>query len=323
MIPVVEPPSAEQIEAAGRVVAEHLLETPTVTVTIDGRSVLVKLELLQPTGSFKVRGALAALDALKRHDPDAMVITSSAGNHGLGIAYAASVLGVGAVVVVPENASPVKVAKLRGFEIELLQHGHSYDEAQQFALAQARERELHYVSPFNNTHVIAGQATVMLEMLRQAAQLDHLVVSVGGGGLISGCLLARRLVGRDDLAVTGVQPANSAAMYHVLRGVRMADVTHTPTIADGLAGGGDEDAATNAVIADAGVELILVDESTIRTSVRDALFSTGLLLEGSAAASYGAIAHRQCASDAAFPGFIATGRNIAPTLLDELLVASA
>jgi threonine dehydratase len=150
---------------------------------------LAKLECLQVTGAFKIRGALSAVDAAHREDPQGAVITSSAGNHGLGIAHAASILGVPATVVVPANASRAKVKKLRGYDIELIQFGSSYDDAQRHALELADQRSIRYISPFNDTNVIAGQATVFDEMLLQAPELEHVVVPVGGGGLISGVLL--------------------------------------------------------------------------------------------------------------------------------------
>src|SRR5271154_1948352 len=103
MIRQVLPPSVEQIDAARRVIADHLVPTPTITLSLRGRSVLVKMESLQPTGSFKVRGALAAVDAARREDPNGAVITASAGNHGLGVAYASSVLRVPATVLGPQN----------------------------------------------------------------------------------------------------------------------------------------------------------------------------------------------------------------------------
>src|ERR1035438_9185641 len=256
----VEAPSAEQLEAATRVIADHLEPTPTVTLRLRGRSVLTKLESLQITGSFKIRGALAALDAAHRDDPHGAVITSSAGNHGLGIAHASSILHVPATVVVPANASAAKVKKLRNYDIELIQFGSSYDEAQSRALELADARSIRYISPFNDANVIAGQATVFDEMLTQAPEIEHVVVPVGGGGLISGVLLARAAHQRLDVRVTGVQPEASAAMYHVLKGAAMHDVRHRPTIADGLAGGGDEGAVTNDLIASHGVPLVLVDE---------------------------------------------------------------
>lgn len=319
MIRHVLAPSTAELEAATRVIAAHLDATPTVTLRLRGRPVLTKLENLQVTGSFKIRGALAAIDAAHRDDPHGAVITSSAGNHGLGIAHASSILRVPATVVVPANASAAKVNKLRNYDVELIQFGSSYDEAQAHALELAEARSIRYISPFNDTNVIAGQATVFSEMLAQAPEIEHVVVPVGGGGLMAGVVLARAAQGRDDVRVTGVQPEASAAMYHVLRGTPMHQVRHRPTIADGLAGGGDEGALTNELIALHGIPLVLVDEHLIRQGVREAAEANGLVLEGSAATPYAAIV-RQLVDDAdSRIGFIASGRNLAHGLLVELL----
>ena len=320
MIRAVAPPTATQLEAARRVIADHLRPTPTVTIALHGRSVLVKLESLQPTGSFKVRGALAAIDAAHRDDPTGAVITSSAGNHGLGIAYAARELGVRATVVVPSNASAAKVKKLRDFDIELIQYGSSYDDAQSHSLELAHARSIRYISPFNDANVIAGQSTILDELLIQAPDLEHLVVSVGGGGMLSGTLLSREAHGRGDLRITGVQPQESAALYHVLRGATMDQVVHHPTIADGLAGGGDDGAITNELIAKHGVPLVLVPEDLIRRAVREIVETTGLVMEGSAATSYAAIGAGLVDDASSRIGFIASGRNISLELLVELLV---
>lgn len=319
MIRQVLPPTDDQLEAARRVIADHLHETPTVVLTVRGRPVLAKLENLQVMGSFKVRGAFAAIDAAFREDPGGAVITASAGNHGLGIAFASTTLGVKATVVVPANASPLKVKKLLQFDIELIQFGSSFDEAQERAFELAEERSIRFVSPFNDPNVIAGQATTFDEMFRQAPEMEHLVVSVGGGGLISGALLSRREHGRDDLRITGVQPAESAAMYHVLRGANMADVEHHPTIADGLAGGGDDGAVTNDIIAASGIPLVLVPEIEIRRGVREVAEYNGLVIEGSAAASYAAITNDLVNDTTSRIGFVASGRNIAHDLFVAIL----
>ncbi len=194
-------------------------------------------------------------------------------------------------MVVPANASAVKVKKLRNYDIELIQFGSSYDDAQAHALELAAERSIHYISPFNDTNVIAGQATVFSEMLTQAPEIEHIVVPVGGGGLVSGVLMARARHGREDVRVTGVQPEASAAMYHVLRGSSMEQVRHRSTIADGLAGGGDDGAVTNELVVAHRVALVLVEEHFIRQGVREAAEANGLVLEGSAAAPYAAIVH--------------------------------
>lgn len=312
-------PTSEQLEAARRVVRDHLEPTPTVTISLRGRPVFAKLESLQVTGAFKIRGALSAVDAARRDDPHGAVITSSAGNHGLGIAHASSVLGVRATVVIPRNASAAKVSKLRRYDIELIQFGTSYDDAQSHALELAAERSIHYISPFNDSNVIAGQATAFDEMLEQAPSLEHIVVSVGGGGLISGVLMSRASHGRGDIRVTGVQPEESSALYHVLRGATMGQIKHRPTIADGLAGGGDDGAITNELVAKHNVPLVLVPEIEIRRAVREVADANGLVLEGSAAASYGAITNELIDDASSRVGFIATGRNIAHELFVELL----
>jgi threonine dehydratase len=319
MLHHVSPPTNEQLAHAREIVDRYLEPTPTVTILAHGRNVFVKLESLQVTGSFKIRGALAAVDAAHRDDPHGAVITASAGNHGLGIAHASKLLGVRATVVVPSNASVAKVKKLSTYDIELIQFGYSYDEAQAHAKELAESRALRFISPFNDSDVIAGQSTVFDEMLRQAPDIEHVVVSVGGGGLISGTLLSRDAQGRSDIRVTGVQPEESAALYHVLRGATMADVVHHPTIADGLAGGGDDGAITNEIVAKSGVELVLVPEIEIRHAVRELAENNGLVMEGSAAASYAAIAADHVNDTTSRVGFIASGRNISHELLLELL----
>jgi len=312
-------PNEAQIEAARRVVADYLVPTPTVRLNVRGRTVWAKLECLQITGSFKVRGALAALSAVHEADSTSAVITSSAGNHGLGIAHAASLLGVRATVVIPANASAAKVAKLQKYDVELIEVGESYDEAQAHALDLAVTRSLHYVSPFNDANVIAGQATIFDEMIRQVPELEHLVVPVGGGGLLSGTILAREASGRLDVTLTGVQPEPSAALYHVLRGATMDQVVHGVTIADGLAGGGDDGAITNELIARAGVTLVLVPEIEIRRAVAEVAEVNGLVMEGSSAAPYAAIANHLVDDETSRMGFISTGRNISRDLFMELL----
>ncbi|NNN01173.1 MAG: pyridoxal-phosphate dependent enzyme [Acidimicrobiaceae bacterium] len=319
MIREVLPPTDDQLDAARRVIADHLEETPSVTLSMRGRPVRAKLEGLQVTGSFKVRGALAAIDAAHRLEPDGAVITASAGNHGLGIAFASTTLDVRATVVVPANASAVKVKKLSQFDIELIQYGTSFDEAQAHALELADRRSIRFVSPFNDADVIAGQSTVFDEFFRQSPGLEHLVVSVGGGGLISGAILMRRALGLDSLRITGVQPEQSAALYHVLRGAKMSDVVHHPTIADGLAGGGDDGAVTNELIATSSTPLVLVPESEIRRGVREAAEYNGLVIEGSAAASYAAITNDLIGDQVSRVGFVVSGRNIAHDLFVTLL----
>lgn len=312
-------PTLGDLEIAMRVIRDYLPVTPVAALDLRGGRVLAKLENLQRTGSFKVRGGLAAVSAAREEDPTGAVISASAGNHGLGVAYAATKLGVRATVVVPANASVAKVKKLKTYDIELIQHGATYDEAQTEAMRIADERSVRYVSPFNDTHVIAGQSTLFSELFDQVPDLQHVVVPVGGGGLISGAILAREAAGLHGVKITAVQPQNSCAMYHVLHGTPMNQVLHEPTIADGLAGGGDEGALTNDLIARNKIEFALVPESEIHAGVREAALVSGLVLEGSGATPYAAITNGLITEGEGHMAFIASGRNIAPELFVEIL----
>ena len=150
---------------------------------------MLKLETLQPTGSFKVRGALVAVAAAVAEDPDRPVVTASAGNHGLGVAFAAQGSGLRAVVVIPENASEAKRAALERFDVEIVRHGMTYDEAEAHALALAAGGA-RFISAYNDPDVIAGQGTIALELFDQVPGLTTIIAPVGGGGLVAGLALA-------------------------------------------------------------------------------------------------------------------------------------
>ncbi len=291
--------------------------------TIRGRHVFAKMDCLQPVGSFKIRGALAAIADSLRHDPHGAVIASSAGNHGLGIAHAATLLGATATVVVPGNASAAKVSKLRTYDITLIQYGDTYDEAQEHAHALAERHSLHFLSPFNDPNVVAGQATCFDELLAQVPDVEEVVVPIGGGGLMAGCLVSRTANLRHDVTITGVQAENWAAMYHFLNGVAPDEIPHANTIADGLAGGVVVGAVTNALIEENKIDITLVPEALVRRGVAEALRDNGILLEGSSAVAYAAIAEKLIDVTDRRVAFIASGRNIADALLREILAETA
>ena len=281
------------------------------------------MDSLQPVGSFKIRGALAAIADSLRQDPHGAVIASSAGNHGLGIAHAATLLGATATVVVPGNASAAKVAKLKTYDITLIQYGDTYDEAQEHAHALADAHSLHFLSPFNDPNVVAGQATCFDELLAQVPDIEEVVVPIGGGGLMAGCLVSRTANLRHDVKITGVQAENWAAMYHYLNGVAPDDIPHANTIADGLAGGVVEGAVTNALIEENKIDITLVPEASVRRGVAEALRDNGILLEGSSSVGYAALAEQLIDTADRRVAFIASGRNIADALLREILAETA
>ncbi len=221
---------------AGLVRHTPLLQSEYLSDVV-GRPVYLKLENLQITGSFKVRGALSALSALAPTAQRQGVITASAGNHGLGVAWAARHLDIAATVVVPETAVATKVVGLRALGARVVLHGEIYDDAHREALRLARDEDLHYVHAFSDRAVIAGQGTVALEVIADLPNVSCLLIPVGGGGLIGGNALAVAASGRS-VRLIGVQTEHAAAMARSLAaGAVSEDESFLPTLADGLAGG--------------------------------------------------------------------------------------
>jgi threonine dehydratase len=233
----------------------------------------------------------------------------------LGIAFASRRLGVDATVVVPATASAAKTAKLRGYDIELIEVGATYEEAEKAALALADERDALYVSPYNDALVIAGQSTMAAEILTQLPGATDLVVSVGGGGLLSGSLLRSEGSG---LTVHGALVEQNSAFATAMEGREVDESLLGPTIADGLAGGIERGAVTVEIAAAAQIDLHLVPEDAIRAALRAAMSDAGLVIEGSAAVALAvALHHGASMSDEIVVAL--SGRNITPTLLADVM----
>ncbi|PYQ14654.1 MAG: pyridoxal-5'-phosphate-dependent protein beta subunit [Acidobacteria bacterium] len=230
-------PSWEDARKAREVVSRALHRTPLVgseTLSrLTGHRVQLKLENLQKTGSFKPRGALNHMAALSPEAKVRGVITISAGNHAQGVAYAAKVLGLSATVVMPESASPTKAEAARGYGAEVILHG---DVAAAFAKVRELERDrgLHFVHPFDDPRVVAGQATLGMEIVEDLPDLDAVLVGIGGGGLISGVAWAVKEL-RPGARVIGVEPEGADTMHRSRREGKPARLEKTTTIADGLA----------------------------------------------------------------------------------------
>jgi threonine dehydratase len=269
----VQAPSRADVYAAAERIRPYLAPTPLI-----GN---LKLETLQPTGSFKVRGAL---NALLRSDE--AVVTASAGNFGLGVAWAAQQLGLSATVVVAETASPAKIEALRRFDVELVVHGADYDGAEQHALSLPGR----YVSPYNDTDVIAGAGTIALEL---PEDVETIVVPIGGGGLAAGIALA------TDARVVGVVPSAFPAMRVALEHGRVVEIDGSHTIADALHGNIEPGSVTVEMLR--GVEIVAVTEGEIEDAMRALARDHGLVTEGAGAAAVAA----------AIDGVaIVTGRNV-------------
>lgn len=273
---------AERFGKAREVVATSLPPTPLIPAPALGDGVLLKLESFQPTGSFKVRGALAALSAAGNTGG---VVTASTGNHALAVAWAAQRLGISATVVVPASTSPAKLASLQRFPVALLVHGHRYEDAEQHARSLATGR-LRYLSASSDPNVIAGQATIGSELLTQLNGNCMVICGVGGGGLASGLGLAASHSGR--MSVIGVEAAASPAMSTAIRAGTVIPVKVQDTLADGLAGNLEPGTISVDLIRQHIRRLIAVTNQ-IADAVRYLAREHGLIAEGAGAVPVAAI----------------------------------
>jgi threonine dehydratase len=310
-------PSPADLAAARAAIAARLAPTPLVRAPALGEDVWLKLESLQPTGSFKVRGALAALSALGGDDE---VVTASAGNHGLGVAWAATALGRRATVVLPENASPAKLAALERFDVRLELVGSGYDDAEAHALSLAAAGAV-YVSAYNDAHVIAGQATIGAEIAAALGDGPLTVVApLGGGGLASGLGLWASASGRAR--VIAVEAERSPAFRTALDAGAITPFEPTPTLADGLGGNLEPGSVTFALVRDHVAAVLASPEPGIEDAVRVLASAAGVVCEGAAACAAAAVLAGRVPAGEGPTVLVVTGRNIARARLAEVLAAA-
>lgn len=306
-------PSVDDLPPAWDTVRRYLPPSPLDRGVAAVRpDVALKLESLQPTGSFKVRGALAALASL---DPDRPVVTASAGNHALGIAYAAAVLGRRATVVTSTLASPAKVAAIRRFDVELVQVGTTYDDAERYALELAAGGA-EFVSPYNDPRVIAGQATIGAELADQLPGPLTVVCGVGGGGMASGIGLWAST--QPDVRVVGVEVEASMAVSAAVAAGRVVPVEIGDTIADGMGGNIEPGSVTVPLVAEYVERLVSVSEAETRAALRYLAHDRGIVAEGSGAVPVAAVRTGKIPDDRPVV-VVVSGRNLTPALLTDVL----
>jgi threonine dehydratase len=218
---------------AGRVRHTPLLPSPALHDGLpDG--LRLKLENLQVTGSFKVRGAFNTLLQLTPAQRARGIVAASGGNHGVAVAYAARQLGIPATIYLPAGASDDRVARVARWEATVIRHGAAWDDAHARALAHAAADDLTSIHPFDAPAVIEGQATLGLELLDDVPDLDAVLVAIGGGGLIGGVAAAIKQV-RPQARVIGVEPVGASSMADSLHAGRLVTLPAVHTIADTLA----------------------------------------------------------------------------------------
>jgi len=311
---------ASAVAEAAAAIGPHIRRTPTeksdAISGLAGREVYLKLENLQKTGSFKIRGGLNALMQMDEARRANGVVTASAGNHGQGVAYAARLLGVPACVVLPIGVPLAKLTAIQRTGAETVLTGESYDEAHAAALDIARERKRSYVHAFDDDDVIAGQGTLALELLDDAPDLDTLVVPVGGGGLISGIALAAS--GRKTRPrIVGVQAAGASAFADSFSSGKLVEHP-VATIADGIAVA--RPAVRTLSVAKRYVdEVITVTDEAIARTIVVLLERTKLLAEGAGAAALAAVLELDGRVGGQKVGVVISGGNIDPNLLGKAL----
>ncbi len=227
----------KQIEEATRTVHRWLTATPLIRSEHLSRklggNIWLKLETLQPTHSFKVRGAFNAMSKLTDQQRARGIVTASGGNHGLAVAFAANTLGLPATVLLPKTTSAERLQTIRSHRAKVLLHGESWDEANLEARGIEREEGKTYIHPFDDVHVMAGQGTIVTELVQQIDHLDLLVASIGGGGLLSG-IISGVSAFTPSTRVIGVETEGADSMYQSWRAGEIVVLPAITSIAETL-----------------------------------------------------------------------------------------
>jgi threonine dehydratase len=281
------PITFDDVMLARERLAPYLVQTPLRHYPLldeavgGGASLLIKHENYQPTCSFKVRNGLSVATALSAEERARGLVAASTGNHGQGIAYAAHLLGIRATICVPVGNNPEKNAAIRGWGATVREEGRDYDEAVEVMLRLSREQGMHVAHSTNDTRVLAGAATMSLEMFEQSGGLDAIVVAVGGGSQCVGALTVAREMA-PGIAVYGVQAAGAAATHDSWRARRPTRCARADTFAEGVATR-QPYALTYSTLCEGLTDFVTVTDAEIAEAIRTILKLTHNLVEGAGA----------------------------------------
>lgn len=278
-------PTFQDILRAKQIIARHLPRTPLHEYpALDkmlGTRVVVKHENHQPIGAFKVRGGINLMSQLSAEERVCGVIAASTGNHGQSVAYGAREFDVRATIVVPERANPLKVESMQNLGAEVLFHGADFDAAREYCEMLARERGMRYVHSGNEPHLIAGVATIALEILEDVPEIDTIIVPIGGGTGAAGACLAAKAID-PKIQVIGVQSAQAPAAYESWRAKSLRE-DKMQTFAEGLATR-TAFALPQQILWDLLDDFLLVSDDDIRRAIVLYLEKAHSLAEGAGAA---------------------------------------
>ena len=307
---------AAQASLTGIINQTDLLYAEGLSADI-GAKVFLKLENLQKSGSFKIRGAynkmLQLTDAEKKHG----VVASSAGNHAQGVAISATALGINSTIVMPKNAPFAKISATKQHGADVILDGNIYDEA----YAKAREFQVEtgatFVHPFNDPFVIAGQGTIALEMLAENPDLDAIFVPIGGGGIAAGISLAAKQI-KPDIKIIGVQSENAASMYEAIKANKIETITVKRTIADGIAVARPGD-LTFPLIQKYVDEIVTVSEAQVAAAFLYLLENANLVCEGAGVVSVAALIANADRFKGQQVGAVLSGGNIDINMIESII----
>jgi threonine dehydratase len=291
-----------------------LIRSPLLTEHI-GASVYLKLENIQETGAFKLRGAANKMLGLTADEKARGVIAFSSGNHGRAVSYVARQLGIDAVICISKRVPSTKINAIKRLGAEVVVYGKSQDEAEEHSFRMQEERGLTMINPSDDPFVIAGQGTIGLELLEDLPEIDTVIVPLSGGGLIAGIALALKSA-NTAIRVIGVSMERAPVMYHSLRAGKPVVLEEEETIADGLVGGiGLDNQYTCRMVQQYVDDTILVSEEEIAEAMAFALEKHHLVVEGAGAVGIATLLHRKMKEVGRNVAVVVSGSNVDIPLL--------
>ncbi len=310
------------VEGARARIAGVTITTPLLPSTwltdLTGCPIWLKLECLQVTGSFKLRGATNRILGLDEDQRRRGIITTSSGNHGLATSYVAKREGLAATICVPEWVDPAKLSAIREFGAEAIVEGETAEIAEAVSLRLARERGLTYVHPFDQVEVIAGQATIGREILEQLPSVKHVVMPMGGGGLIAGVAVGLKSID-PGIRVTGVSAERSAVLARSVEAGKLVRLPEQETLAISLSGNlGPENHHTLRLVSELVDDYVEVSEEGIASAMRFAFWRHRLVVEGGGSVALAAILSGRLVPDGT-TALVVSGGNIDAALFAAVL----
>lgn len=280
----------KDIQKVYEIIKDEIYQTPVISNekinSKTGNTIFLKLENLQKTGAFKIRGVLNKINSLSEKEKKKGVICASSGSHGIAVSYVSKIYEIKSKVVVPEITPEIKINKLRNFgEVEIF--GKSYYESYLYARKIAEENNLTFIHGFDDLHIIAGQGTVGIEIFNQLKDFDYIVAPVGGGGLIAGMLIVRNFF-FPDVKIIGVQAEGAPSMFISWKEKRLCELSDVKTIAEGIAV--KRPGELNFSIVKKYIDdILLVSDDEIKESLKFLYGKTGIVAETAGVVSFAAV----------------------------------